>query len=242
MVARGAPARTKSALSQVVAAMLGRAGTGWVPTQGRLIRPITGRSAAASVPGVSPDGGGSTGAARTAVGHGPDGSEEHTLRTASVSVVTARSTATGSTAERLRDRRDGEGAGAGQAHDVGAAYGVGDAQLEHLRLVAETLHPVGVRAAAAAPGCTRRTSPAWCGRRCAEAFGDREISTVCTTRRRFVVGTVGGEGAHHRALAARVGEPGRLAHRVDPAAGGVVGGRRPAASCRAGRAAAPAGG
>ena len=95
MAARGAPARTKSALSQVVAAMLGRAGTGWVPTHGRLIRPITGRSAAARVPGVSPDGGGSTGAARTAVGHGPDGSEEHTLRTASVSVVTARSTATG---------------------------------------------------------------------------------------------------------------------------------------------------
>ena len=38
--------------------MLGRARTGSVPTQGRLILPTTGRSATASVPGVSPDGGG----------------------------------------------------------------------------------------------------------------------------------------------------------------------------------------
>src|SRR3954451_13983819 len=95
VAARGAPARTKSALSQVVAAMLGRAGIGRVPTQGWLMRPITGRSAAARVPGVSPEGGGSTGAARTLVGHGPETWEEHTLRTASVSAVTARSTATG---------------------------------------------------------------------------------------------------------------------------------------------------
>ena len=95
VAARGAPARAKSALSQVVAAMFGRAGTGWVPTHGWLIRPITGRSAAARVPGVSPEGGGSTGAADTPDGQGPDGSEAHTLRTASVSVVTARSTATG---------------------------------------------------------------------------------------------------------------------------------------------------
>ncbi len=45
--------------------MLGRAGTGRVPTHGLLILPITGRSAAASVPRVSPEGGGSTGAAVT---------------------------------------------------------------------------------------------------------------------------------------------------------------------------------
>src|SRR4051812_37414332 len=95
VIARGEPARAKSASSHVVAAMLGLAGTGCVPTHGWLIRPITGRSAAARVPGVSPEGGGSTGAARTPVGHGPDGSAVQTLRTASVSVVTARSTATG---------------------------------------------------------------------------------------------------------------------------------------------------
>src|SRR5699024_10343093 len=83
------------ALSQVVAAMFGLAGTGRVPTQGRLIRPITGRSAVASVPGTSPEGGGSTGAARTPPGHGPDASAEQTSRTASDRVVTALWTLTG---------------------------------------------------------------------------------------------------------------------------------------------------
>ncbi len=83
------------ALSQVVAATLGRAGTGLVPTQGRLIEPTTGRSAAASVPGVSPDGGGSTGEAVTVVGQVPAASVWHTLLTAEVSAVTVRSIATG---------------------------------------------------------------------------------------------------------------------------------------------------
>src|SRR4051794_19161639 len=85
VAAPGAPDRTKSALSQVVAAMLGLARTGSVPTQGRLILPTTGRSAAASVPGVSPDRGGSTGATVTLVGHGPEGSASQRLRTAAVS-------------------------------------------------------------------------------------------------------------------------------------------------------------
>ena len=161
VAARGAPARAKLALSHVVAAMFGLAGTGRVPTQGLLILPITGRSAAARVPRVSPEGGGSTGAdahrrgarsrrvGRAHVAYGV-GQRAHGALDGD-----------GSLAERLRDRRDGQGARARQAHDVGAAYLVGDAQLEHLRLVAETLHAVGVeqldpRLAAAGEPAERR--------------------------------------------------------------------------------------
>src|ERR1700712_3610267 len=95
VAALGAPALRKSVLWQEVAAMLGRARTGLVPTHGRLTRPTTGRSAAARVPRASPDGGGSTGAARTDAGQGPEGSVSQRLRTALVSAMTARLISTG---------------------------------------------------------------------------------------------------------------------------------------------------
>ena len=90
VAAVGAPALAKPALSQVVAATFGRAGTGFVPTQGLLIFPTTGRSATARVPRVSPEGGGSTRVERTLAGHGPDGSASQRSRTAIVSMPTAR--------------------------------------------------------------------------------------------------------------------------------------------------------
>ena len=96
-------------------------------------------------PRVSPEGGGSTGAARTTVGQGPE-------RVGGAHVADrvgqrGHGAVDGDRAPRPRVSETVETVsepGAGEAHDVGAAYGVGDAQLEHLRLLAEPADPVGV--------------------------------------------------------------------------------------------------
>ena len=158
------------------------------------------------------------------MGHGPDGSDAQTLRTAVGQRGHGALDGDRSAAEGLGDRRDGQRPGAGQAHDVGAAYGVGDAQLEHLRLVAETLHPVGVeelQPRLAAAGEPAERGPVG---RSSRRLGDREISTVCTTVRRCSAWPFVANVRTSVPLSARVGEAGRLADRVDAAAAGVVGG------------------
>ena len=188
-----------------------------------------------------PDGGGSTGAARDGCRAGA-GRVGVSTRCARPSVSAGHGAVDGdrAAAERLRDGRDGERAGAGEADDVGAAYVVGDAQLEHLRLVAETLDPVGVRAAGAAPGCSRRTSPASCGtpparrlRRTARSRSSAQVRRVAACRS---VANLRTQVPRPRGSAKRVAW-----HTVlIPVPGGVVRGADQAPDWRRERAAAPA--